>query len=275
MSAVTHLTFNQRLLIVTGMLAAAVVAVLFVAPIPQDAAYHLFADRRGAFGIPNFGDVMSNGGFALVGIPALWVVLGPRGRTIFAEPGDGWPYAAFFVGVTLVSLGSGYYHLAPGNDRLFWDRLPMTIAFMALFSAVIADRIERRAGLYAVLPVLLVLGVLSLVYWDRTEAAGHGDLRFYGLVQFYPMAALPVICWLFPRARYTGGGYLIWVFAWYGLAKVLEHFDAQVFHLLGGTVSGHSLKHLASAVATLVVLRMVATAPLRARRGGALSARSA
>ena len=29
----------------------------------------------------------------------------------------------------LTAVGSSYYHLAPDNERLFWDRLPMTIAF--------------------------------------------------------------------------------------------------------------------------------------------------
>jgi hypothetical protein len=36
-----------------------------------------------------------------------------------------------FAGVTLSSLGSSYFHLAPDNARLMWDRLPMTIAFIS------------------------------------------------------------------------------------------------------------------------------------------------
>jgi hypothetical protein len=256
-------TVEQRLWVLVAMFVVSVGGVLLVAPIPQDPAYHLFADSRALLGIANFGDVTSNVGFILVGVPGMWLVTGTRGRRIFTEAADGWPYGVFFFGVALVCLGSGYYHLEPGDDRLFWDRLPMTIAFMSLFSAIVADRIDRRAGIFGLLPVLLVLGMLSLVYWDWTEAQGRGDLRFYGLVQFYPMAALPVICWLFRKAGYTGGGYLIWVIVWYAIAKVLEHFDAEVFDLLGHTVSGHSLKHLASAVATFMVLRMVMTAPER------------
>jgi hypothetical protein len=155
-------------------------------------------------------------------------------------------------------MGSAYYHAAPDNARLFWDRLPMTVAFMALFSAFIADRINQRIGVQWLLPILVVAGIASVFYWDWSESVGRGDLRFYFLVQFYPIVALPVICWLFPKGRYTSGRYLAWLIAWYAVAKGLELFDVQVFALLGGTVSGHTLKHLASAVATLVVVRMLA-----------------
>jgi hypothetical protein len=256
----TALSVNKRISILIGLFIASIIAVLFAAPIPQDPLYHLFADSRSCLGLANFGDVMSNSGFAIVGLLGLWTVLGPSRDTIFESKADAVPYIVFFAGVGLVSVGSAYYHEAPDNARLFWDRLPMTVAFMALFAAIILDRIDLPVGRRALLPVLVFLGVLSLLYWDWSEGQGQGDLRFYGLVQFYPMLALPVICWLFPKANYTGGGYLIWVIIWYAIAKGLEHFDAEIFDLLGNTVSGHSLKHMASAVATYFVWRMIVRA---------------
>ncbi len=193
-------------------------------------------------------------------------VLGPAGRSGFDHRADYWPYAVLFIGVALVSVGSAYYHLAPDNARLIWDRLPMTAAFMALFSAFIADRVHRRIGTYWLLPMFLSAGILSVVYWAWSEALGRGDLRWYIVVQFYPIVALPIICWLFPTARYTSGRHLAWLIAWYGTAKVLEFLDAEVFKLLGNSVSGHSLKHLASAIAVLVVIRMI-TLPHSPRTG--------
>ena len=68
------------------------------------------------------------------------------------------------------------------------------------------------------------------------------------MVQFFPMLAVPLMLWLFPP-RYTGVKYLGGVLAWYIGAKLLEHFDAQVFALTSYTVSGHSLKHICAAVA--------------------------
>ncbi len=131
-----------------AMFIAAVVWLFFLEPMPQSELYHVFVDTRSWLDIPNFGNVMSNLPFVVTGGFGLWYVLGPAGRDIFDDRADRWPYVVFFIGVALVSVGSAYYHLAPDNARLFWDRLPMTVAFMALFSAFIADRVHRRIGTY-------------------------------------------------------------------------------------------------------------------------------
>ena len=177
------MSLARRIQLLIALLVVSIGIVLFVDPVPQDLAYHDFADKRGWLGIPNFGDVTSNVGFLVVGALAL-VTLIYRFKELFRTPADARPYLIFFVGVTLVSLGSGYYHWAPSNASLLWDRLPMSIAFMAISAAVVADRINTKAGNGWVLAVLLVLGLASLFYWDWTESLGRGDLRFSGLVQF-------------------------------------------------------------------------------------------
>jgi hypothetical protein len=133
----------------------------------------------------------------------------------------------------------------------------MSVAFMAFASAIVADRIHARAGNTWLLVVLIILGLLSLLYWQYTEQQGRGDLRFYAFVQFYPVILLPAVLWLFPRYRYMPGRYIAWVFFWYGLSKLLEHFDARIFEMLGYSISGHTLKHLAAAISAFVVLRML------------------
>jgi hypothetical protein len=244
-------------MILVGLLVAGLLALLIIDPIPQAPAYHLFADVRSLFGIPNFNNVVSNAGFAIVGVTGLLVILGVKRNSIFRQRIDAWPYLIFFSGVALVSVGSSYYHLEPSNDRLFWDRLPMSVAFMAFCSAIIADRIHNKLGNTWLLVLLVALGMLSLVYWSVTESQGQGDLRFYGFVQFYPILLLPVVLWLFPVSRYTTNRYIGWVIAWYGLSKVLEYYDKEVFGLFSNFVSGHSLKHLAAAAGAFVVLRML------------------
>lgn len=249
----------RRIQLLLAMLVVSFGIVLFVDPIPQDLAYHDFADKRGWLGIPNFCDVTSNIGFLVVGIIAMAVLIF-RHRELFRSSVDARPYLIYFVGVTLVSAGSSYYHWAPSNASLLWDRLPMSVAFMAISAAVVADRINARAGNGWLLAILLVLGLASLFYWDWTESLGRGDLRFYGLVQFYPMLALPVIIWAFPDHHYTIGRFLGWTIAWYGLSKVFEFFDRGIYELTGHLVSGHSLKHLAAAVAAYMVLQMLIAA---------------
>jgi hypothetical protein len=61
---------------------------------------------------------------------------------------------------------------------------------------------------------------------------------------------------LFLPARYTHTSDLGGVVGWYLLAKLLETFDKPIF-ALGHIVSGHTLKHLAAAIAGWWILRMV------------------
>src|SRR6185503_4506157 len=82
----------------------------------------------------------------------------------------------FFLGVFLTGFSSSYYHWNPNDAGLFWDRLPMAIAFMAILSNVVEERIDAKVG-KALLWPLVLLGIASLLVWLRTD-----DLRLYGWV---------------------------------------------------------------------------------------------
>jgi hypothetical protein len=239
-------------LLVILITAAGLAAAFLVPAMPQPLAYHDFADRRAILGIANFLDVATNLGFLLAGIAGIVVVLSRR--TVFERPAERWPYAIFFLGLMLTAAGSGYYHLAPDNERLFWDRLPMTVAFMSLIAAQVVDRISVRGGLALLAPMLLV-GAASVVYWLATERAGAGNVIPYGLLQGYAVLMLLLLAVLY-RSRYTRGADIYWVFGAYLAAKLFETFDDELLRL-GGVVSGHSLKHLAAAFAGLIMCRML------------------
>lgn len=225
---------------------------LFVPPIPQPLSYHNFADHRGWLGIPNFGDVVSNVPFAVVGIWGLIVLLTPQ-AVKFVDSRERWPYLFMFAGLILTAIGSGYYHLAPDNARLVWDRIPIMMVFMALLSAVIAERVSVHAGLW-LFPILQAAGIGSVLLWRAGELRGHGDLRFYAAVQVYSILVL-LLMLLIP-SKYTRGSDFGVVVGFYVLAKILEETDKQVFRI-GHVVSGHTLKHLAAAAAGYWVLRML------------------
>jgi hypothetical protein len=230
----------------------AVAAALLVPALQQPLAYHEFADQREMFGVAHFLNVASNFAFFMVGIAGLAVTLGRQARFQFSV--ERWPYAVFFVGVLLTSVGSSYYHLSPDNESLFWDRLPITIAFTALVSSQIVDRINIRAGLALLVPMLM-LGAASVLYWRATELAGAGNVVPYVILQVYSVVILLLMA-VFTPSRYTHGRSLYWVFAWYVLSKLLEAFDAQVMELVH-VVSGHTLKHLAAAIAGIPVVLML------------------
>lgn len=250
------MTYKTRIWIIVAIALAIGVSTLFIPPLPQDPAYHLFADRRSCLGIPNFGNVASNAAFTLVGLIGLMVLYSGKTADQRGFFPDTLPFAVFFTGVALVGAGSAYYHWQPDNDTLFWDRLPMTVGFMSITAGVVSDRVHKMVGLKIVLPVLLVLGVASLIYWSMTEAAGRGDLRFYFLVQFLPIGLIPIICWLFPEARYTKQRYILGMILCYGIALLFDRFDGAFYDLAQETISGHTVKHLIAAAATVFVIPM-------------------
>ncbi len=237
---------SWRHALLLAVLVGGTLVALLADPFAQDPAYNLFADRRSLFGIPNFLDVVSNLPFALVGAAGLYFV--SRGTN---DASNNLAWRVFFVGVFLTAFGSGYYHLAPDNDTLVWDRLPMTIAFMGFVAIVIGEYLSEPLAKRLLLP-LLVAGAASVFYWAHTETLGRGDLRAYALVQFLPMLLIPLVIVLY-RGRSDLGPYMGWMILFYIAAKLLEFFDTEVF-AAGDFVSGHSLKHVSAAMAPASLL---------------------
>ena len=247
MTALTKEHTGFGLIIFTGLLALGIITTQ--GPIPQDVTYHRFVDTRTIGSVPNFWNVVTNVPFAVVGLLGLYKLRLP-GRLGFIDE-TRMAYTLLLFGTFLVAFGSSYYHLEPNNQTLVWDRLPMTIAFMALFSIIVSEFISVRSGKALLLPLVLA-GILSVLYWHVSEIRGSGDLRFYALVQFYPMLASPVIL-LFFRSRCTHVQAYWWLLLFYVLAKLFEQLDGELYDLLG-FISGHSLKHLAAALGMYVLL---------------------
>jgi hypothetical protein len=241
-------SFRARVGVIAGLGAAAIVGTLLLPAVPQSKRYHEFTDGRRIFGIPNFFDVASNLPFAICGALGLWLLHKKRKGEPMDE-GEKRAFTVLFAGSILISLGSGYYHLSPNNARLVWDRVPMTIVFMSLFSIAIGERVDRKLGRALLVP-LLAVGVASVFYWRASD-----DLRFYGLVQFYPAAVIPLMLLLLP-ARETGTKYMVLALGAYALAKASETLDAPIYYALGRTVSGHTLKHLFAAGSVYFLARM-------------------
>ncbi len=246
------MNLNLRTWLLIGLTLVAIGLALFLPAVPQPREYHDFIDKRAVYGIQNFFDVASNAAFALAGIVGLLAVLYPR--ACFESPAERLPYAVFCIGVLMTAAGSCYYHLEPNNETLFWDRLPMTIAFMSLISAQIVDRVSVRGGLLALVPMLLI-GIGSAVYWIATERQGQGNVVPYAVLQAYSVIVLLKLAAMHP-SRYTHGNAIYAVFAGYLLAKVFEHHDREIFEWTG-VVSGHTLKHVMAGLAGIPVAWML------------------
>lgn len=220
--------------------------ILSMQPFGQNPNYHHFADRRAFFAVSNFFDVMSNIPFLLVGLAGMRLCLGTRLMSLRSA------WFTFFTGVAMVSAGSAYYHWNPNNETLVWDRLPMTIGFMGLFVALLAEYVSARLGRFLLVPALLV-GFSSVLYWHWFD-----DLRFYYWIQLIPLLMVPAVMLLF-RPKYSHQWLLLLALAFYVFAKISETYDQEIFAFNQNLFSGHSLKHLLAASGCFSVLAMLKT----------------
>jgi hypothetical protein len=245
MESTVRARFGWREAVLLLIVASPLLALLlFWKPIPQDPGFHVFADIRTCLGLQNFGNVASNLLFLVVGaIGMSWCYRNP-GMTARRS------WFIFFLGVALVFFGSGYYHYKPDDSRLVWDRLPMTVAFMGLFAAMLTEYVSEKHEL-AVLITSLAVGAASVILWKYV-----GDLRVYGWVQVTPLLVIPYLIAVYP-ARFTHRQYLIYGVAFYAVAFSIQWFDYGVYRLTLSVISGHSLKHLVAAAAPFCVYLML------------------
>lgn len=240
------------------LLVALLVALAVLAPIAQPQHYHRLADTRalavGAFVLPNAADVLTSLPFTLVGGVGLLLCRG-------ASSAQRTALAIFFAGLVLTGAGSAWYHLAPTDASLMWDRLPMSVAFAGAVGAVAAERLGAASGARW-LAGWLLLGLASIAVWRHA-----GDLRLYGLAQYGGFALL--LLWTrLPAVR--GALRLPWsvLLAAYGVAKGFEVSDCELWVLTDGLLAGHAVKHVVTALGVVPLLWALRKADAGPRRRG-------
>lgn len=232
------------------LLVAIVMGMALYGPIDQLAHYNEYADRRAWLGIPNAADVLSNLGFVVVAIWGFVVLRRPH-----AAPRDaaaGW--RTFFAALAFAAIGSTYYHWAPDNDRLVYDRLAIALACAGLIAAMRAETHEAPQPRW-LLPALIVAAIASVLWWKVSAAMGVEDLRPYLLLQAVPLLLVPLWQAMHgsPRADRIAFGIAIGL---YIAAKGVELNDAAIYTALG-FVSGHTIKHLLAVIAAAVIVAML------------------
>ena len=128
--------------------------------------------------------------------------------------------------------------------------------FFNVITNIPYELIDQKTG-YKAFIILNLLGIMSVVYWHLGERQGIGDLRWYAIVQFFPVIAIPLILILY-KSSFDHRRNVILVFLFFGLAKLAESFDKETYHLLNQVISGHSIKHLFMAGVEYSILRLIA-----------------
>jgi hypothetical protein len=225
-----------RELLIVAALVALLPILVALGPIAQPASYHDLADQRPILGIGHFWNVATNLPFLLVGLMGLRLLSRQREEAAAA-------WSMLFAGTALVAAGSSWYHSNPNDATLVWDRVPIGIAFMGFFTALLIEHAAGTARRIAqgLLFPSVAFSAAAIGWWYRT-----GDLSLWVWVQAAPMLAAALVLALLP-ARYTHRRYIGYALACYAVAKVVEVLDVQVMHWTSGLLGGHALKHLAAA----------------------------
>lgn len=215
--------------------------------VPQMAGYHLFADQRHWHGLPHAADVLSNLPFGVLGIAGLWLARrAPRGMQGFL--------VLFFGGLLLTCAGSSIYHLTPSDNGVFWDRLGMVPVFAGMLALAVQPQLGDRPA-WVTAGVVLLAGPASLLWWLHAgQLLPWAVLQGAGMVLLVVLAVIQALGTPASPARSGLPWPLAAVIAWYVLAKLLEWGDAAVWQWSGHLVSGHTLKHVAAAMAAWPVL---------------------
>jgi len=219
--------------------AGAVIAMALLQPIAQPSAYHQFADQRTIFGVVRGFDVLSNLAFLFPGLLGLWFVL-RAGMTL--DAGTRWALATLFFGLVVTTFGSAYYHLSPDDQRLVFDRMPITIVLAGCIGTILADRFG--GGTAWSIAALIAIGLWTVHHWSAV-----GDLSWYVLFQGLTFVVALMLLVLFP-SRNGATPAIVIALAGNVMAKIFELLDRPIY-ALGGIVSGHTLKHLSAGLAFL------------------------
>lgn len=238
--------FNYKISILLSVSFLILICSLILPRYPDSPSTNLLADQRCLMHIENFMNVFSNLLFLFFGLWGLFFHLKLK------KPLDlqRLCWMIFFIAIICLTFGSMYYHLRPNNDRLVWDRIPLVLSLISLFSALLIERTGSSWIMRFTFPFLMILGIISVVYWWGTERVGEGNIKFYLFIQYYMIIILPLLCLFYPK---KGDKYIYISLVLYGIAKIFELQDSKIFVFTQGIISGHTLKHFICALGVYFV----------------------
>ncbi|HEU0290768.1 MAG TPA: hypothetical protein VFR39_08460, partial [Burkholderiales bacterium] len=191
--------------------------------------------------IPHAGDVLTNLSILAAGLFGLALR-----RRMLVAPQERAAVNVLIAASILTAFGSAYYHWAPANATLVWDRIPIAMVLMAILALVMADRVHPLFARHALWP-FTALGTASAILWGLSEAMGQGDLLLYLTVRIGAGAAI-VLLLVLRQPQHTGTRWLVAALACEIAMAFFERYDHEVFRLTGEFVSGHNMKHVMAGI---------------------------
>ncbi|WZZ22577.1 hypothetical protein YC2023_123964 [Brassica napus] len=258
-------TWKRKRILVGSLLICWLILMFFTPKVPLHSfRHHVFADKRNFMGVPNTLNVMTNFPFLIIGVLGFVLCLGGSFFNISLK-GEIWGWTLFYASVSSLAFGSAYYHLKPDDNRIVWDTLPILIAYSSLFSSFLVERAGERVGL-SCLVLLLFISVFSVAYARQVQieviicvlvdGRVFNDLRLCLTFQLIPCLVIPVMTVLLPP-KYTHSRFWLLATAAHAVSKIEGLADSKIYNFNGYTISGHSLGHLCSALAMVLLTVML------------------
>ncbi|CAF1711402.1 unnamed protein product, partial [Brassica napus] len=153
-----------------------------------------------------------------------------------------WGWTLFYAAISGLAFGSGYYHLKPDDNGIFYwlvctnGKIALFL-FISFFNVAYASQVQ-----------------IEVIICVLVDGRVFNDLRLYMTFQLIPCLAIPLITVLLPP-KYTHSR--LWLLA------TAAH---SVSKINGYIIGGYSLGHLCSALAMLLLTVMLLYRSIRFQR---------
>nr|CAB3475878.1 unnamed protein product [Digitaria exilis] len=243
-SALLRRESHRRRALAGGAALASALLLVATPRLRHSPALHLFADMRNFLGVPNTLNVLTAYPLLLAGVPGLILCLCGSGCFGVSLRWEAFGWSLFYAGNVAAAFGSAYYHLKPDDDRLIWDRLPvseilntffllssshllftrpwMMLSSSSLLSILVIERLDERVGLSC------LISLLSLILVSSACERVLDDMRLWVILNFVPCIAIPAMLFLFPP-KYTHSRFWFLATGFYLLAKFEGLADRKVY----------------------------------------------
>lgn len=210
--------------------------------------YHDFADNRAFLSINNTLDVLSNLPFLFVGLWGALYLKQYNNNNI-----NSW---FIVIGSMLVCFGSGFYHLAPDNYRLLWDRLPISLVFSGIFMYAVYSLKLTTIPEKTLSITYAMFSICTVFLWYAGEVNGASWLGPYVFLQFGGIILLLYMAYVaYKRGNKNLTKAIVITMLCYVAAKVCETFDPVILMHTSSIISGHTIKHILSAYALYMFIK--------------------
>ncbi|MCH2037115.1 MAG: hypothetical protein MK137_00795 [Rickettsiales bacterium] len=248
-----NLPVNVKTTLIFTITAILVSILTHIEQVPGSYHINYFVDTRSIMGIENFYHVFSSVTYAFVGLFGIYIVaVNHKNKDIFHYRIETVIWYCYFLASFSTCFGSIYFHLNPVESRIIWDQIPSIIMLSCIFSYIIFNWIQPKAGFIA-LPITIIVGIGSSAYWSYQLNLGNNNMLLFFIFKLSLIVITIMVLKLF-NGMYHGAKYIKWIVIWYIVSLLFKQFDGMFFFVLARSISGHSLLHLALAISIYYVI---------------------